>query len=170
MSFATRIREQWQQWRASRPMTEQEQLHDLLRQEYIEESQDVQRFTCHAERMYYPQFREHLLRIAAEEQVHVDWLSEQLRARWEDLPKVVYTPPVGRNSWECLKMDVDRERQCCDHLLRVLHMAERLDPKLVTGLQRMRHEERRHHEELRDMMMKSQPDALPLSSPETARV
>lgn len=150
-------------------MTEQEQLLDLLRQEYMEESQDVLRLTRHAEQMYYPQFRERLLRIAAEEQVHVDWLSEQLRARWEDVPTVTYTSPVGKNSWECLKMDVEGERHRCDHLLHVLHLAERLDPTLAVGLQRMRHEERRHHDELLDMMMKSQPDALPVSLPETVR-
>lgn len=164
MSVLTRMRDQWRLWQETRTMTEQEHLLDLLRQEYVEESQDVLRFTRHAESMYYPQFRERLLRIATEEQVHVDWLSEQLRARWEDIPVVRYTPPVGKNSWECLKMDVDGERHCCDHLLRVLHLAERLDPTLAAGLQRMRHEERRHHKELLDMMMKSQPDALPFAS------
>jgi len=66
-------------------------------------------------------------------------------------------------------MDVEGERHCCDHLLRVLYVAERLDPQLVGGLQRMRHEERRHYEELLNMMMKSQPDARPFSSSETAR-
>ena len=58
-------------------------------------------------------------------------------------------------------MDVEGERHCCDHLLRVLRLAERLDPDLATRLQQVRHEERRHHDELLDMMMKSQPDALP---------
>jgi len=64
MSLPARIRDQWRHWKASRTMTGQEQLLDLLRQEYIEESQDVLRLSCHAERMYYPQFRESLLRIA----------------------------------------------------------------------------------------------------------
>lgn len=168
MSLVTRIRDQWRHWREARTSTDQEQLLALLRQEYVEESQDVLRLSRHAERMYYPQFRERLLQIATEEQAHVDWLRQQLLARWEEIPTVTYTPPVGKNSWECLKMDVEGERHCCDHLLRVLRFAERLDPKLATGLQRMRHEERRHHEELLDMMMKSQPDALPFSSRETA--
>ncbi len=140
-------------------MTEQEHVLDLLRQEYIEESQDVLRLSCHADRMYYPQFGERLRRIAVEEQVHVDWLREQLLARWEDIPSVTYTPAVGKNSWECLKIDIERERHCCDRLLRVLRLAERLDPQLAAGLRRMRHEEQRHYEELLDMMMKSQPDA-----------
>ena len=161
MSLTTRIRDQWRHWRTTQKLTEHEQLLDLLRQEYLEESQDVLRLVCHAERMYYPQFRDRLLRIAAEEQVHVDWLRRQLLARWEEVPVVAYTPPVGKNSWECLKMDVEGERHCCDHLLRVLRLAERLDPDLATGLQQVRHEERRHHDELLDMMMKSQPDALP---------
>jgi len=161
MSLPARIRDQWRHWKASRTMTGQEQLLDLLRQEYIEESQDVLRLSCHAERMYYPQFRESLLRIAAEEQTHVDWIREQLLTCWEDIPTVSYTPHVGKNSWECLKMDVEGERHCCDHLLRVLRLAERLDPDLATRLQQVRHEERRHHDELLDMMMKSQPDALP---------
>jgi rubrerythrin len=169
MSLTARIRDQWRHWNASRTMTEYEQMLTLLRQGYIEESQDVSRLSCHAERMYYPQFRESLLRIAAEEQTHVDWIREQLLTRWEEIPTVSYTPPVGKNSWECLKMDVEGERHCCDHLLRVIRLAERLDTKLADGLQRMRHEERRHHEELLDMMMKSQPDAPPFSSPETAR-
>jgi hypothetical protein len=72
MSLTTRIRDQWRHWRTTQKLTEHEQLLDLLRQEYLEESQDVLRLVCHAERMYYPQFRDRLLRIAAEEQVHVD--------------------------------------------------------------------------------------------------
>jgi hypothetical protein len=140
----TRIRDQWRRRRESRTMAERELLLDLSRQEYIEESQDVSQLTSHAERMYYPQFRERLLRIAAEEQNHVDWLSAQLRARWEPPPVVSYTPAVGKNGWECLKMDVEGERHCCDHLLRVLRLAERLDPALAPGLQRMRHKERCH--------------------------
>ena len=169
MFLVTRIRDQWRHWQESRKMTEQEQMLALLQQEYIEESRDVLRLSRHAERMYYPQFRERLLRIAAEEQTHVDWLRQQLLARWEEVPSVTHMPPVGKNSWECLKMDVEGERHCCDHLLRVIRLAERLDTKLAEGLQRMRHEERRHHEELLDMMMKSQPDATPFVSSETAR-
>ena len=50
----------------------------ILCARYVEEMQHVQRYTEHAERMQYPQFREKLLRIAADEARHAEWLAEKI--------------------------------------------------------------------------------------------
>src|SRR2546425_11636349 len=88
-------------------------MHD----EYQEEAQDATQFTQHAEQMYYPQFREQLRRIAAEEQAHVQWLREQILALGGQPPSVPRTPKIGQNSWQKLLLDLDKEKQSCATLL-----------------------------------------------------
>jgi demethoxyubiquinone hydroxylase (CLK1/Coq7/Cat5 family) len=68
---------------------------------------------------------------------------------------------MGKNSWECLLMDVEEEKRCCEDLLERLHVAEHANPEIAEGLRRMREEEKRHREEIVDMLMKSDPYALP---------
>ncbi len=42
-----------------------------------------------------------------------------------------------------------------------MHIAEHTDPEIAEGLRRMREEEKRHREEITDMLMKSDAYALP---------
>ncbi len=58
-------------------------------------------------------------------------------------------------------MDVEEERRCCSDLLQRMHVAEHADPELAEGLRCMREDEKRHREEIMDMLMKSDPYALP---------
>ena len=48
---------------------------EILRQRYVDELQGKSQLTRHADKMHYPQFREKLLRIAADKSKHarVDW-------------------------------------------------------------------------------------------------
>ncbi len=46
--------------------------------------------------MDYPQFRERLLRIAAEEEAHVTWLRDTLLARGGAIPTRSFTPKVAK--------------------------------------------------------------------------
>ncbi len=80
MSFTSTLHEGWQHFLEALHPDDQQKLVEMLREEYVEEAQDVVQFTRHAQRMYYPQFRERLLRIAAEEQAHVQWLREKILA------------------------------------------------------------------------------------------
>jgi hypothetical protein len=55
---------------------------------------------------------EALLRIAADESKHADWLSEKINELGGLLPAVVKTYPTERNSWQYLLDDLEEERQC----------------------------------------------------------
>jgi rubrerythrin len=161
MSLADVLHKGWQQFLESLHPDHRTKLVEMLRDEYVDEAQDVAQFTRHAQRMYYPQFRDRLLRIADEEQAHVQWLRDQMLALGGQVPQIAFTPKMGKNSWECLLMDVEEEKRCCSELLARMHMAEHADPEIAEGLRHIREEEKRHREEILDMLMKSDPYAVP---------
>jgi rubrerythrin len=138
-----------------------QKLLEMLRDAYVEEAQDVAQLTQHAERMHYPQFRERLLRIAAEEQAHVTWLLDKLLALGGEIPAVSLTPRVAKNAWEALLVDLEEEKRSYADLLEAMHIAQEADPEIAAGLQRIREEEQQHREELLDMLVKSDPYTLP---------
>lgn len=136
---------------------------------YHAEASAVAQFTQHAHRMYYPHFREELLRIAAEAQVHIPWLQEKILASGGNLPQLSCTLKMGRNSWECLHIDLE-EAQCGRiNLLEWIHMAERAEPEIAAGLRRIRAEKQQHREELQDMLMKSDPYTTPATVTQQAQ-
>lgn len=143
---------------------EQQQFLHLLQRTYVGEVQDAVQFAHHAQRMYYPQFRERLLQIVAEEQAHAQWLREKIQALGGDVPDPSFSLKMGKNSWECLRMDVEAEKRSCNDLLQLLHVAERMNAELAEEIRRLRQEERRHHEAMLGMLMKSEPYALPAES------
>jgi rubrerythrin len=161
MSLTRTLHEGWRHFLEALHPDDRQKLVEMLREEYIEEAQDAVQFTRHAQRMYYPQFRERLLRIAAEEHTHVLWLREKILALGGNIPEVSFTPKVGKNSWECLLMDVEEEKRCCGDLLQRMHIAEHADPEIAEGLRRMREDEKLHREQIMDMLMKSDAYALP---------
>ncbi len=121
--------------------------------------------TQHAHRMYYPQFRAELLRIAAEVQAHLPWLQEQILALGGHIPSSSPTLILEGNSWECFRRDVEEARRDCIRLLEWIHRAEREEPEIAVGLQRIRKDKLRHREEFRHMMMKSDPYTIPTTGP-----
>src|SRR5436190_20383540 len=79
---------------------------EILIERYIEKSQHVARFTQHAERMQYQQFRQKLLTIAADEAKHVEWLAEKIKLFGGRLPDVPPVPSATKNSWQYLLEDL----------------------------------------------------------------
>jgi rubrerythrin len=161
MSLISALHAGWRHFLEALHPDDRQKLVEMLREEYSEEAQDTVQFTRHAQRMYYPQFREQLLRIAAEERIHVLWLREKILALGGTIPEISITPKVGKNSWECLLMDLEEEKRCCGDLLQRMHVAEHADPEIAEVLRRMREDEKTHREEIMDMLMKSDPYALP---------
>jgi rubrerythrin len=155
------LREGWQQFFEALHPDHRQKLREILRDAYLEEAQDVAQFTQHAQRMHYPQFRERLLRIAAEEQAHVAWLRDKLLALGGEIPAVSFPPKGAKNAWEALLMDLEEEKRSYADLLEAKHIAEEADPEIAEGLQRIREDEQRHREELLDMVVKSDPYTLP---------
>ena len=161
MSLISALHAGWRHFLEALHPDDRQKLVEMLREEYSEEAQDTVQFTRHAQRMYYPQFRERLLRIAAEERIHVLWLREKILALGGTIPEIPITAKVGKNSWECLLMDLEEEKRCCGDLLQRMHVAEHTDPEIAEVLRRMREDEKTHREEIMDMLMKSDPYALP---------
>ncbi len=62
------------------------EISEILSSRYLAEMQHVQCYTEHAERMQYPQFREKLLRIAAHEARHAEWLAEKITLFGGEIP------------------------------------------------------------------------------------
>ena len=59
-------------------LTDRQRLLEILCAEYATETQMERQFRQHAQRMHYPQFRKQLLRIAAQEKTHAEWLREKI--------------------------------------------------------------------------------------------
>ena len=120
--------------------------------------------------MYYPHLRVELLRIAAEAAAYIPWLQEQIRALGGNLPRLSFTPTMGSNSWECLRLDLEEARRGNINLLAWMHRAEQRAPEIAVGLRRIREEKLKHREELRDMLMKSAPYTTPNTATQQAQV
>lgn len=80
--------------------TRYRQVVEILRQRYIEEIQHVKRFTQHAQRMQYPQFRQKLLGIASDEAQHAEWIAEKISLLGGKLPVVPEIPATEKNCWQ----------------------------------------------------------------------
>ena len=133
----------------------------ILRYRYADEKQHADRFIQHAPKQRYPQFREALLRIAAEELKHADSIAEKIKDLGGWLPAVVKTSPMEGNSWRCLLEDLEEESRCAAELEEELLTIESDYPDVIELLHRIDEEERKHQEEIREMLMRSDPQALP---------
>jgi len=136
-------------------------LLEALRDTYLATAHTVTQITQDAERMEYPQFRARLLRMAAEDQEHATWLRDTLLARGGAIPTGACPPTVAPTSWEALLRDVAAERRAYEALLEPMHLAEQADPEMAEGFRRLRAAKQQHREALLDMLVKSDPYALP---------
>ena len=157
MSLTSTLFTGWHRVLATFHPDDQQRLLENLCAAYRAEARAVAQYTQHAHRMYYPQFREELLRLALEAAAHLPWLEEQILALGGNLPQRSCTPMVGSNSWECLRLDLEEAQRGRINLLEWMHTAEQVAPEVAVGLRRIREEKQKHREELRDMLMKSDP-------------
>jgi rubrerythrin len=110
--------------------------------------------------MQYPQFRDALLRIAADESKHADWIAKKLNNLGESLPATLTTSTVEKNSWQYLLDDLEEERSCAADLETDMLTIECDYPDIAELLRRIDEEERKHRDEIREMLMRSDPQAL----------
>ncbi|HEX9878881.1 MAG TPA: ferritin-like domain-containing protein [Candidatus Binatia bacterium] len=134
----------------------------FLLAEYESEIRMSQQLEADAHKMAYPQFRERLSQIAADERRHARWLGEQIEALGGQVPEVSWVAKSGRNPWACLLDDAAGEKRCLADIEELLSTAGGADPELARGLRRMVEEEKRHREEITDMLMRSDPFASSL--------
>jgi len=161
MSLTNTLLTGWHRFLAAFHPDEHQRLLESLCDTYRAEACAVAQFTQHAHRMYYLHFHEGLLRIAAETQAHIPWLQEKILALGGNLPLLSRTPTMGSNSWECLRLDLEEAQRGYVNLLEWIHLAEQVEPEIALGLRRIREEKQQHREELRDMLMKSDPYTTP---------
>src|SRR5713101_2950224 len=157
MSLTSTLFTGWHRVLAAFSPDDRQRLLESLCAAYRAEARAVAQCTQHAHRMYYPQFREELLRIALEAAAHIPWLQEKILALGGNLPQRSCTPMVGSNSWECLRLDLEEAQRGCVNLLAWIHTAEQVAPEVAVGLRHIREEKQKHREEFRDMLMKSDP-------------
>lgn len=160
MSIFHAIFHSWRRVLAAFEVSDHQTLLAILCDAYRAEVNAFVQCTQHANQMAYPQFRAELLRIAAEVQAHLPWLHKQILALGGSLPSSSLPSIRGRNSWECLRRDVEETNHDCVRLLEWIRRIEREEPAIAAGLRRIRQDKLRHREEFRHMFMKSDPYTL----------
>jgi bacterioferritin (cytochrome b1) len=160
------FRQDWSNWwrgfLGSPPDRDQAAI-EILRQRYVEEMQGISRLTQHADKMQYPQFREKLLHIAADKSKHAEWVAEKLVSLGGELPEVPERRATDENSWQYLQMDLAEENRCASRLPEQMWRIESNHPEISTLLQRIFKAEKKHGQEIVDMLMRSDAFALSLA-------
>lgn len=133
----------------------------LLCARYLEEMRHVQRYTQHAEHMQYPQFREKLLRIAADEARHAEWLAQKIALFGGKLPHVPAEAPTTKNSWQYLLGDLEEEKHCSEDMIEMMQSLRDELPDIAAMLERIYEDSERHRSEIRAMLMRSDPQSSP---------
>ena len=132
----------------------------ILGTRYVEQMQHVQHYTEHAEHMQYPQFREKLLRFAADEARHAEWLAEKITLFGGKVPSVPKQPPTTKNSWQYLLADLEDERHSSDALIEQMQTLRDELPDIAAMLERIYEDSERHRSEIRDMAARSDPQSV----------
>jgi rubrerythrin len=101
--------------------------------------------------------------MAAEEEGHVTWLRDTLLAHGGAIPTCICPPTVAPTSWAALVREVAAEQRAYEALLEPIQLAEQADPEMAEGFRRLRAAKQQHREMLLDMLVKSDPYALPRS-------
>jgi len=136
---------------------------EILRQRYVEEMQQTDRFKRYARRMQYPQYQEKLLQLAAEKGKHTQWIAEKIAALGGKLPDVPEHRSTDENSWQSLLMALEDENRSADRLPEQLRRIGLEHPDITKFLQEISHEQKKHRDEIREMLMRSDPFALSLA-------
>ena len=148
----------WRQFLGVSPNGYREVLR-ILQDRYLDEMRHVKLYTQHAGKMQYPQFRERLLAIAADEARHAEWLAEKITLFGGKLPSVAEIPGSEKTSWQYLLTDLDEEKQCSDELIERMQTVRDELPHIAEVLQRIYEDGEKHRAEIRDMLMRSDPQS-----------
>ena len=136
---------------------------DFLRPRYVEEMQRIERFKQHAEKMHYPQYREKFLEMAKEKRQHAERIGEKIVALGGILSDVAEGRSTDENSWQSLLMALEDENRSADRLPEQLRRIGLEHPDIAKFLQQISREQENHRNEIRKMLMRSDPFALSLA-------
>jgi rubrerythrin len=135
------------------------QVLKILQARYVDEMHHVQCYAQHAGKMQYPQFRERLLAIAADEARHAEWLADKIQLFGGKLPSVTEPPAVEKISWQYLLADLAEEKHCSEELIEQLQTVRDELPELAEMLERIYEDGEKHRAEIREMLMRSDPQS-----------
>jgi rubrerythrin len=158
MSIARTLSNWWSRWITGAYGADR--LLEVLRARYADERQHAARFTLHAHKMHYPQFREALLRIAADESKHAERIAEKINELGGSLPPEPEVFPSLGNGWRYLLDDLEEERRCAAELESARLTVASDYPEISELLEHIDEDERKHRDEIRGMLMRSDPQAL----------
>jgi rubrerythrin len=131
---------------------------NVLRRRYVREKQHALRYRQHAERMSYPQFRDTLVGMAAEEEKHAEMIAAKINALGAQLPEVIPIHVANEtNSWHYLRTDLEEEHRCIGELYEDLPDVSTEFPEIAEVLERIENDGSRHRAQLRDMLARSDP-------------
>ena len=136
---------------------------DILRQRYVEEMQQADRFKQYARRMHYPQYQRKLLQVATETSKHAQWIAEKIVALRGELPEVSERRSTDENSWQSLLMAIEDKNRSAAHLPEQLRGIGLEHPDITNFLQKISYEQKKHRDEIREMLMRSDPFAFSLA-------
>ncbi|MBF8254904.1 MAG: Ferritin-like domain-containing protein [Deltaproteobacteria bacterium] len=162
MDFGQDWSKWWRGFIGTAPDSDQAAI-EILRQRYVEEMQGIGQLTQHADKMHYPQFREKLLHIAADKSKHAEWIGEMIVSLGAKLPEVAERRSTDENSWHFLQMDLAEEKRNADRLPEQIWRIESDHPDISKFLQRIFQAEKKHRQEIADMLMRSDGFALSLA-------
>ena len=131
----------------------------ILQDRYADEMHHVNLYTQQAGKMQYPQFRERLLAIAADEARHAEWLAEKITLFGGKLPSVAEIPAGEKSSWQYLLAALDEEKHCSAELIERMQTVREELPDIARVLERIYEDGEKHRAEIRDMLMRSDPQA-----------
>lgn len=150
--------DRWRQFLGLSPDGHREVLK-ILQDRYVEEMRHVQLHAQHAGKMQYPQFRERLLAIAADEARHAERLADKITLFGGKLPSVPEIAATEKNSWQYLLADVDEEKHCSEELIEQMATVRDEMPDVAEMLERIYEDGEKHRAEIREMLMRSDPQA-----------
>ena len=136
---------------------------DFLCQRYVGEMQRIERFTQHAERMHYPQYRDKFLQMAKDANQHAARIGEKIVALGAKLPDVAHNRPTVENSWHSLSRALDEENRSADRLVDQLRKIAAAHPDVAELLQQIFQEQATQRREIQGMLMRSDPFAQSLA-------
>jgi hypothetical protein len=79
------------------------------------------------------------------------------------LPDVPERRSTDENSWQSLLMALDDENRSADRLSEQIRRIGIEHPDITKSLQEISHEQKKHRDEIREMLMRSDPIALSLA-------
>jgi rubrerythrin len=146
-----------QGWRGLFGLTAKDKVLTILRRLYVEESHHSALFAQHAFGMQYPQFRAKLEKMAVREAEHLNMIGKQIKLLGGSLPVLQPSKPVGGNSWEILRAAFEDESRCTGELLEHAARLEADFPAIADLLRRIHEDERKHRDDIQEMLMRSDP-------------